>query len=63
MFILIILTWAYPLFCNQRPIVFQRKWGNISVDEPLDVRPYSFNLAQDCLMSATLCVDFHNKKT
>ncbi|THD25030.1 Vesicle-fusing ATPase [Fasciola hepatica] len=43
--------------------LLQRKWGNISVEEPLDVRPYSFNLAQDCLMSATLCVDFHNKKT
>nr|QQY02539.1 vesicle-fusing ATPase 2 [Cryptocotyle lingua] len=41
----------------------QRKWGNISVDEPLDVRPYSFNLARECLGAAVLAVDFNNKKT
>ncbi|CAL8068039.1 unnamed protein product [Calicophoron daubneyi] len=41
----------------------QRKWASISVDEPLDIRPYAFNLAHDCLGSAVLVVDFHNKKT
>ncbi|CAH8615870.1 unnamed protein product [Schistosoma guineensis] len=40
----------------------QRKWGNISVDEPLDVQPYTFNLARECLGSAVLAVDFNNKK-
>ncbi|CAH8638013.1 unnamed protein product [Schistosoma rodhaini] len=40
----------------------QRKWGNISVDEPLDVQPYTFNLARECLASAVLAVDFNNKK-
>ncbi|CAH8660255.1 unnamed protein product [Dicrocoelium dendriticum] len=40
-----------------------RKWANISLDEELDVRPYSFNLARECLGSAVLAVDFNNKKT
>ncbi|KAF6780493.1 hypothetical protein AHF37_00038 [Paragonimus kellicotti] len=41
----------------------QRKWGNISVDEPLEVKPYLFNLARDCLGAAHFAVDFNNKKT
>ncbi|KAF8561037.1 hypothetical protein P879_02027 [Paragonimus westermani] len=41
----------------------QRKWGNISVDEPLEVKPHSFNLARDCLGAAHFAVDFNNKKT
>ncbi|CAH8866669.1 unnamed protein product [Trichobilharzia szidati] len=40
----------------------QRKWGNISLDEPLDVQPHTFNLARECLGSAVLAVDFNNKK-
>nr|CAH8867054.1 unnamed protein product [Trichobilharzia regenti] len=40
----------------------QRKWGNISLDEPLDIQPHTFNLARECLGSAVLAVDFNNKK-
>ncbi|VDQ06269.1 unnamed protein product [Trichobilharzia regenti] len=39
-----------------------RKWGNISLDEPLDIQPHTFNLARECLGSAVLAVDFNNKK-
>ncbi|CAH8629097.1 unnamed protein product [Heterobilharzia americana] len=49
----------------QKKVAFglaQRKWGNISLDEPLDVQPYTFNLARECLGSAILAVDFNNKK-
>lgn len=41
----------------------QRKWANISIDEPLNVEPYNFNLTRECLGSVLLLVDFNNKKT
>lgn len=45
--------------------LLQRKWGTLSINQDIDVKPYRFNptSTNECLCNVVLEVDFLQKKT